>query len=129
MNVRRFENCSKHGNVVHVLESRTGYWRCQRCRNDHVIEYRRRAKQKLISLAGGKCLICGYSKHWGSLQFHHLDPSKKKFGIASNGMSRSFAKSHAETLKCVLLCANCHQEVEDGIVNIPRSNNSSSTPC
>lgn len=119
MNERKIQECPKHGNVTHVLEPKTGYFRCQRCRNDHVIEYRRNKKRILVKEAGGKCKICGYNKHFGSLQFHHLDPAKKEFQVSHKGLTRSLEVSRQEAKKCVLLCANCHQEVEDGVSVIP----------
>jgi 5-methylcytosine-specific restriction endonuclease McrA len=129
MNQRRFENCEKHGPVVHVLESATGYWRCQRCRNDHVIKYRRDKKKTLVANAGGKCVICGYDKHFGSLQFHHLNPQEKSFQLSARGRTKSLIKLQEEADKCMLLCANCHQEVEDGVTNIPSYANSKRPRC
>jgi hypothetical protein len=43
------------------------------------------------------------------LDFHHTDPSNKKFGIGTGGKYRSFAALKAEAMKCELLCANCHR--------------------
>jgi len=31
------------------------------------------------------------------------------------GVTRSLARAKAEAEKCVLLCANCHAEVESGV--------------
>lgn len=118
MNHREIKNCLKHGNVIHVLEVKTGYLRCQRCRNDHVIEYRRNKKRILVKEAGGKCLICGYNNHFGALQFHHVNPEEKSFNVSSKGATKSMKLARKEAAKCVLLCANCHQEVEDGIIKI-----------
>ena len=41
------------------------------------------------------------------LQFHHRDPSLKKFNVAQPGTS-SEARLLAEIEKCDVLCANCH---------------------
>lgn len=73
----------------------------------------------LVAEAGGKCLICGYSRHSAALQFHHLDPASKSFGLGVRGITRSLAKLRAEAAKCVLLCANCHAEVEVGATELP----------
>ena len=51
----------------------------------------------------------------GALQFHHLDPSQKEFGVSGRGVTRAIAKARAEAKKCFLLCANCHAEVEAGV--------------
>jgi hypothetical protein len=72
-------------------------------------------KQLLIEESGGRCAVCGYAKYQGALQFHHLDPSQKAFGVSGRGMTRAIAKARAEAKKCVLLCANCHAEVEAGV--------------
>jgi hypothetical protein len=85
-----------------------------------VAEWRRRAKRRLIEAAGGRCVICGYDRYEKALHFHHLDPATKSFGLAMRGQTRAFAKTLAEARKCVLLCANCHAEVEGGVAELPQ---------
>lgn len=75
-----------------------------------------RTKLKAIQYKGGKCLVCGYNKSMRALTFHHLDPSKKDFGIS--GGTKSFEAMKDELDKCVLLCANHHAEVHDGLINL-----------
>jgi 5-methylcytosine-specific restriction endonuclease McrA len=106
------KECKKHGVTPHIQEP-SGYWRCKRCRNDSVSEARRRRKRKLVELAGGSCQLCGYDKCVAALQFHHKDPTKKKFGIAASGVTRSLEEQKEEISKCILLCANCHAEEHD----------------
>lgn len=55
----------------------------------NVSEQRRNLKLKCIEYKGGACITCGYSKCPMAMNFHHLDPSQKDFGIG-NGDSRSF---------------------------------------
>ena len=70
-------------------------------------------KSKLVSLKGGACEICSYKKSYAALSFHHLDPSKKSFGIDLRQCSnRSWKALETEAAKCQLLCLNCHMEVE-----------------
>jgi hypothetical protein len=76
-----------------------------------ISESRRKSKLKAIEYKGGKCQKCGYNKCPNALVFHHLDPSKKDFGISSGGKIKNFEKIKAELDKCVLLCQNCHSEV------------------
>jgi transposase len=110
--------CRRHGVTEFVLEGR-GYYRCKRCRAAAVAKRRRTVKQQLVEEAGGACTLCGY-RHWiGALQFHHVDPSRKEFHIGHRGYSRSLARSRAEAQKCILLCANCHAEVEGGFATLP----------
>ncbi|HVR04747.1 MAG TPA: hypothetical protein VMS02_01820 [Solirubrobacteraceae bacterium] len=54
-----------------------------------------------------------------ALHFHHVDPAAKQMEINAKGVAVALNKLRAETLKCVLLCSNCHAEVEDGMVAIP----------
>jgi hypothetical protein len=54
-----------------------------------------------------------------ALHFHHLDPSVKRLAINAKGVAVALEKLRAEARKCVLLCSNCHAEVEDGIVSVP----------
>jgi transposase len=109
--------CSRHGQVSHVRDSR-GYFRCRTCRGEAVVRRRRRVKQTLVDEAGGCCRLCGYDRSVVALEFHHLDPREKQFGVASGGVARSLARVRAEVRKCVLLCSNCHAEVEAGIRSI-----------
>jgi hypothetical protein len=84
-----------------------------------VAQRRRAIKRKLVEEAGGRCLICGYDRCQAVLEFHHLDPSLKEFDLGRIGVTRSLERSRAEASKCVLLCANCHREVEAGIAVLP----------
>ena len=78
----KYENrqCNKHGEVRFVLES-SGYWRCTKCRNANVSNRRDKLKLMAIEYKGGSCQRCGYNKCTRALSFHHLDPSKKDFGL------------------------------------------------
>ncbi len=84
----------------------------------------KKRRKKLRTMArdykGGKCQICGYKKCSRALSFHHLDPKKKDFTISAKGLTRSWTKLQEEIDKCILLCANCHMEVHEGITQLPR---------
>jgi len=110
--------CKRHGSTVFVREG-SGYYRCKRCRLERVAQRRRTIKRILVEEAGGKCLLCGYDRCQQVLEFHHLDPGMKEFQLSHNGATRSLARSRAEARKCILLCANCHREVEAGIRALP----------
>ena len=84
-----------------------------------VAERRRRIREQSIEYKGGKCALCGYKKSTRALGFHHLDPSTKEFGLSHRGFTRSWEKTKVELDKCILLCANCHMEVHDGITQLP----------
>lgn len=80
---------------------------CNSCRAN-----RRRWMKKLkcIEYLGGKCSKCEYSKCPEALDFHHRDPSTKKFTISGNATC-SWETLVSELDKCDLVCANCHREV------------------
>ncbi len=108
--------CPRHGAVAHVLDGR-GSYRCRRCRADAVVRRRRRVTQILVEEAGGRCRLCGYDRHAAALEFHHLDPKAKEFGLAQRG-AHKIDKLRAEVRKCILLCSNCHAGVEAGFVEL-----------
>lgn len=111
--------CSQHGLTTFTLRGDGGY-RCVRCRSEAVVRRRRKVKRVLVEEAGGACRICGYSRCIAALEFHHLDPAEKSFALSHRGVARSLAKARAEASKCVLLCANCHVEVEAGMTELSR---------
>jgi transposase-like protein len=110
--------CRRHGETDFVLEGR-GYYRCKRCRADGVTRRRRKLKEILVREAGGRCSLCGYSRSLRALEFHHVDPREKRLQLSANGVTLSLDVLRAESLKCVLLCSNCHAEVEDGALPLP----------
>jgi hypothetical protein len=109
--------CPAHGPVSFALESR-GYYRCTRCRSEGVSRRRRKVKEILVAEAGGRCTACGFDAHQAALEFHHLDPSQKRFNLSLRGVTRSIDKLRAEARKCVLLCSNCHALVEAGVLTV-----------
>ena len=114
-----FARCPVHGEVRHV-ERNDGRLRCSRCNSEAVSRRRREIKRILVEEAGGACAVCGYDRWVGALHFHHLDPSEKRFNLGLKGLARALDAVRAEAAKCVLLCANCHAEVEGGVVDLPR---------
>jgi hypothetical protein len=83
-----------------------------------MVTHRRRLKAILLSEAGGGCVICGYSRTPRALEFHHVEPSEKRFALSQKGITLSLAALREEANKCVLLCANCHAEAEDGLLDL-----------
>ena len=105
--------CRRHG-VATFVRGRNGGYRCSRCRSDAVSRRRRKLKQMLVEEAGGRCRLCGYEACLSALEFHHLLPEEKRFAMSHRGVARSIERARAEAEKCVLLCSNCHAEVEAG---------------
>jgi len=111
--------CIRHG-VTAFRRKTSGSYGCARCASESVSRRRRRVKQTLVRDAGGRCRICGYDRYVGALEFHHLEASSKVFSLSHAGVTRSLARAREEAAKCILLCANCHAEVEGGIVKLDR---------
>jgi DNA-directed RNA polymerase subunit RPC12/RpoP len=109
--------CGKHGHGSFKLNAAMSY-KCVQCSKDAVAGRRRRVKRILVAEAGGCCRRCGFAEHPAALQFHHVDPTQKTFGLSSAGVSRSLERSREEAQKCVLLCSNCHALVEAGVASV-----------
>lgn len=104
--------CEKHGSPIVVTPS--GFRRCRVCNTERQARKVRERKRELVAAAGGACALCGYDRYLGALHFHHVDPAAKTFGIG-RGRSSNWQRVIEEAAKCVLLCANCHAEVEGGV--------------
>ena len=83
--------------------------------SEKVSEFRRRRKLNLIHVCGDKCNLCGYNRVINSLEFHHINPQEKEYGIAANGTCHNLEKDLQEVKKCILVCANCHREIHAGL--------------
>lgn len=89
-------------------------------KSQKVIDWRNRTKQRIVQAFDNKCGICGYNKCNDALDLHHLDPSKKEFSLGKiRANPISWTKIVNELRKCILICANCHREVHNGITNVP----------
>lgn len=111
-------SCPLHGQTEFAIEG-SGYYRCKRCRAEGVARRRRKLKAILVAEAGGKCRICGYDGYIGALEFHHVEPDEKRLAISGYGVTLSLEALRSEARKCVLLCSNCHAEVENGAASLP----------
>jgi len=84
--------------------------RCNSCRNTRWRD-RRLLKQRMVDYKGGACVLCGYRLCLRALDFHHLWPDEKRFTLA-HGHQRSWASLRRELDGCMLVCSNCHIELE-----------------
>jgi transposase len=109
--------CDVHGPTT-FSRRRDGYYRCLACRSEAVVKRRKIVKRVLVEEAGGACALCGYDRSMAALQFHHLERGDKAFALSRHGVTRSLEAARAEAAKCVLLCANCHAEVEAGLASV-----------
>jgi AraC-like DNA-binding protein len=110
--------CPVHGVTLFVRRGTDGF-RCRLCRSGAVDRRRKEIKRLLVADAGGACRICGYSRSMAGLHFHHVDPAGKAFALSARGVTLSLEAARAEAEKCILLCSNCHAEVEAGLASPP----------
>lgn len=110
--------CVRHGESEFLLEGR-GAYRCTLCRSEAVSLRRRTLKAMLVAEAGGRCCLCGYDRHTEALRFHRADPGGQQLNVSSGGITGQVDALRAAAHEHVLLCSNCHAEVEAGVVALP----------
>lgn len=86
-----------------------------------VITFVKRRKKDLISVFGSKCCICGFNQFQEALEFHHVNPNEKEFGITSATTTRAIEIQLAELRKCICVCANCHRGIHAGYLLVPNN--------
>lgn len=115
---------------------------CKKCRDvvSETTRVRRQIKAKAIEHKGGGCQRCGYNACQRNLTFHHIDPTTKDPRLIRKGkraskkrgqkqscvtqtvsvvaLSRKWKVVKEEIDKCILLCKNCHGEIEEGLWSI-----------
>lgn len=88
--------------------------------SEAVINHIKKRKRDLVEVMGGKCCICGFNSFIEALEFHHIDPKTKEFGIGATGsMTKALTAQLEEVKKCALLCSNCHKGVHCGYLQLP----------
>ena len=102
------------------LRGRDGY-SLEKSRKDY--ELRRNHYREFMSKYKKECSVCGYDRCQRALEFHHINPEDKGFSLSMNTWQRfSLEKaSHIfieEIRKCVILCSNCHREIESNIISV-----------
>lgn len=61
--------------------------------SEYVCNHVKKRKRDLISLFSSKCCLCGFDKFQEALEFHHIDPKEKEFGLTnSNAATKSLEK-------------------------------------
>lgn len=110
------KECKTHG-LTEYAQQKDGRWKCKKCGVEAVQKRRDRLKELAVEYKGGKCEVCGYNKCLKALEFHHLNPNEKDFGISQKGYTRSWEKVKSELDKCIMLCSNCHAEFHAGLIN------------
>ncbi len=72
-------------------------------------------KARVVNAIGGACQVCGYSKLFNNLVFHHT--GNKSFELDSRRFQYAMNKLLDEIEKCVLICHNCHGEVHANLID------------
>lgn len=78
-----------------------------------------RIKAWYINLKKSKrCTLCNI-EDWRVLDFHHVDPKKKKATV-SRLVCKGYGKKliQREIKKCIIICANCHRKSHYGQGNL-----------
>ncbi len=110
---------NKEANMFYLNEDNSRkHSYCKICQSANVLDRQRLWKKKAIDYKGSKCIVCGYQKYDGALEFHHTDPTQKEYGLSA-GKLKTFLSSRTELDKCVLVCSNCHREIHAGLVQCP----------
>lgn len=77
----------------------------------------RRLKVKLIELFGGGCQLCKITYNGSNasiFHFHHTNPFNKSFALGNQLNNKAWHKIMAEANKCIMICANCHEQQHSG---------------
>lgn len=105
--------------------------RCQECDRKFISDQQRRFRKSIsrnakakknarkaecIAYLGGNCYRCGYEKSAHALTFHHKSRSEKDRDISSM-LDYAWAGLRKELDRCVLVCFNCHMELEEEFRN------------
>jgi len=86
---------------------------CKQCFNissgKRVTLWRQRTKLRLIAAHGGMCVDCRIDGPSFIFEFDHRVPGEKSFEVSNATTTRSFDRILVESMKCDLVCANCHK--------------------
>ena len=103
-------------------------WLRDKLKNDpeykarHYSNRQNRAKQNKENLTNLKesisCSACGEYHPACCMDYHHLDPNIKEKGVAQMIQGNSWQKIQEEISKCILVCANCHRKIHEGLITL-----------
>ena len=87
-----------------------------------VVNHIKKRKKDLIRVFHSQCCICGFNSFPQALEFHHVNPSEKSFGITdSKSVTKALDKQLEEMKKCILVCANCHRGIHQNYIQVPEN--------
>jgi hypothetical protein len=110
----RKRHYNKHRDTI--LEKSSEYKK----NNRHIVRVHKKnnietLRKKCLEYKGCTCVDCGkvlsYPKDKGKYDFHHTDPTDKKFNISRmTTKEMGWSRIIDELEKCVLLCQSCHRK-------------------
>lgn len=99
-------------NAYCTHKRKNGSFVCENCyRKQNVVQITKKKKWLWDHKASVGCVLCKEGDP-RCLDYHHLHPKKKKFSIGSIASSIPDHAIIIEMKKCVVICANCHRQVE-----------------
>ena len=75
----------------------------------HLSKRKSHERREEINALKTNCIKCGETRKY-IIQFHHIDPNQKDFGIGAYAGYKTKELILNEIKKCVCLCSNCHDE-------------------
>ena len=81
----------------------------KKSRAEKLLKRRQDRLKQIYEITGKHCALCKIEYPPCAMEFHHTNPSNKKFNISNYLLGTTWENIEAEIRKCVLLCANCHK--------------------
>lgn len=108
-NVSKKSGYSSECKECHRISRKSYYERNASKEKERVLTRKKLLKSYYTSLKSDlKCYLCS-ENHPATLQFHHLDTSKKEINIGhALHLGWSIKRIQIEIDKCIVLCSNCH---------------------
>lgn len=98
------------------------YQYSQNSNSEDVVNFIRRRKANLRKVFHSKCCLCGFEEVQEALEFHHVNPKEKSFGImGSQNQTKALEPQLQEMKKCILVCSNCHRGIHNNIYQVPEN--------
>lgn len=97
------KECNKAYQKAHYISNKSDYLKNNKRREEINRKWFKAYKKTLV------CSRCP-ENHPSCLDFHHVDPDKKKWAIGPNAHKISLKSLKEEIAKCIILCANCHRK-------------------
>lgn len=102
-------------NALCVHKRKSGIYLCENCFRKRTVRPISKSRRWLWEQkAAVGCILCEEGDP-RCLDYHHVHPQKKKFNISSVVSTIPTRAIEIEIRKCVVLCANCHRQIESVI--------------